>query len=75
MAQSAAVGRISGTHPCHSTVDTAAGTGTTLKVPPMPVIGTSDPKRCCCCVGILCWKPLHKACWGSLGVSGQFQGV
>lgn len=68
------MGRASGTHPCHSTVDTAADTGTTLKVPSMPITGTSAPK-CCCCVRILCWKLLHEACRGSLGVSEQFQGA
>lgn len=76
MAESVAVRRVSGTHPCHITADTAAGTGTTLKVPPMPITGTSTLK-CCCpyCVGILCWKLLHEACQGSLGVSEQFQGA
>lgn len=34
MAESVAVGRVSGTHPCHITVNTAAGTGMILKVPP-----------------------------------------
>lgn len=74
MPESVAVGRVSDTHPCLSTVDTAAGTGMTLKVPTMPITCTSTPKRCCC-VRILCWKLLHKACQGSLGVSGQFQGA
>lgn len=66
MPESVAVGRVSDTHPCLSTVDTAAGTGMTLKV---PVTHTSTPK-CCCCVRILCWKLLHEACQGSFRERG-----
>lgn len=84
MPESVAVGRVSGCgkgqwHPpmSHHSGHCAEGTGTTLKVPPMPITGTSTPKRCCCCccVGILCWKLLHKVCRGSSGASEQFQGV
>lgn len=84
MPESVAVGRVSGCgkgqwHPpmSHHSGHCAEGTGTTLKVPPMPITGTSTPKRCCCCccVGILCWKLLHKVCQGSSGASEQFQGV